>query len=117
MADDALTRKRRQRAHEAGDHRLCNPSRCSDAAPEGDGELEAVVGRYVDELGLSGEGAVLVVLAKQLARALDRQTTAAAARELRETVARLAEVAQVAGERQAQGRAEELVASLRGVVG
>jgi hypothetical protein len=86
VADSDAVRKRRQRAHRAGDHSLCRPERCSEAGPpDGERELEAAVVRYLDGLDLSEDDARSLVgnVAVRLARSLDGRVSAAMARELR----------------------------------
>jgi hypothetical protein len=88
LADTALVRKRRERAHRAGDHSSCRPEWCAQApAPEPapPGALEAAVTAYVERLELADGDprAVTALVAVRLPRSMDARTTAAVARELR----------------------------------
>jgi hypothetical protein len=94
VADSDVLRKRRERAHRAGDHSLCRPEWCPDA-PEPDlgevGELEAAVAGFVDGLDLDERDPRVLtgLVAVRLARSLDGRTSAAVAKELRACLDRL----------------------------
>ena len=99
MADDAATRVRRSRKHQAGDHSLCQPGRCSALAAEqdqaeGPGPTETAVREFMAAVAFPERDprAAMTVMAVQLAAALDRSPGAApVARELRCILGWLAE--------------------------
>lgn len=114
MPDDATTRKRRSRAHKAGDHSLCLPGRCSAAvAPEAPapapepvsepsaaadlGAVATSIAAWADALKVTEDDprAPLLAAARTLAGHLDDgRDPAAIGRELRTVVAWIADADQ-----------------------
>jgi len=111
MPDDAAARKRRSRAHKAGDHTLCLPGRCAAAVapdtpvaevapPDGaglPGAVVAAVEEWADALVLQpgDPRGPLLAAARTLAGHLDDgRDPAAIGRELRTVVAWIAEADQ-----------------------
>ena len=96
MADSEQVRKRRQRAHDRGDHSLCRASWC-DAAPPDDpaplGVIEDALLDFLSEVQFdpSDPRSVIAGVARQLARACDACVSAAVANELRVVMSYLTE--------------------------
>jgi hypothetical protein len=115
MADTAAVRKRRERAHQLGDHSLCRPESCywapSPEAPEV-GELEAAVVAHLDALDLADDDPrkLTGMVAQRLARSMDTRITAAMARELRGCLEQLAPNADGGGD------GSEAIELLRGLM-
>ena len=96
MADSEQVRKRRQRAHDRGDHSLCRASWCDAAPPDDPAPLGVIEDALLDFLsecssirvirGPSSRG-----VARQLARACDARVSAAVANELRVVMSYLTE--------------------------
>lgn len=121
---DSALRSKRYRAHKRGDHRLCDPSRCrarrvaeSTAVAFGEDGYEPTetatqaVDALVGALAFSEDDprSVMAVIARRLAVAFDEAPTAAIARELRGTVAWLAERPNEAADQLDELRARRLV--------
>lgn len=122
MADTAAERKRRSRAHQRGDHSLCDADRCRDArrgetttapvktdavrvpvppvaVPDGGegapGGIEQAVSVFVEALAFQAGDprAILGTIAVRLARRVDESgALPAAVRELRVLLAQISEV-------------------------
>ena len=91
MTDDA-ERQRRSRAHRAGDHGRCDPSRCKELrAARSAGPVQAAVQAVVDagDYREADPRLAISLVATSLAEQFDRRPSAALARELRAVLAAL----------------------------